>query len=147
MPHLRTQVRHALRDQLIGLPTTGSNVHVNRTARLSERQLPALVITAGLESASTEGLDGFIRREMEVQVDGYASADLDDLDDLLDQMALEVEQAMSAADLLGGLIKSEPELQRTEIGIDESGDKPIGRVRMIFKTITYTAAGQPGDVI
>jgi hypothetical protein len=147
MPHIRTQIRHALRSALTGLATTQDRVHVNRSARLSERQLPALVVTIDSEPVSFDGLDPVVRRELEITLDGYASADLADLDDQLDQVGLEVEVAMSAAGLLGGLVKAEPELRRTEIGIDESFEKPVGRIRMIFTTITYTAAGEPDAVI
>lgn len=146
MSHIRTQIRAAVATALTGLATTGANVHRNRVARLSLRQVPALVITVDSEQISEIGLDPLQDRKLQVAVDGYAAAAAD-VDDALDQIGLEVETALAAAGVLGGLVKAAPSLSQVQIGIDETHEEPLGRIRMVFTTQTFTAPTSPDVVV
>lgn len=145
--HARTQIRTAIATALTGLETTGANVYRNRVARLSLRQVPALVITIDSEKVDEIGLDPLQERKLQVVVDGYVAPDTGEVDDALDQIGLEVEVAMVAAGKLGGLIKAVPALSQTLIGIDETHEESLGRIRMVFTTQTFTAPADPGTVI
>lgn len=146
MSHIRTQIRTAVAAALTGLATTGANVHRNRVARLSLRQVPALVITIDSEKVEEIGLDPLQDRQLPIAVDGYAKQD-ENVDDVLDQIGLEVEVAMAAAGKLGGTVKATPSLSQVLIGIDETHEEPLGRIRMVFTTQTFTAPADPGTVI
>lgn len=144
--HIRTQIRTAVVAALTGLATTGANVHRNRVARLSPRQVPALVVTIDSEQITELGLDPMHDRRLQVIVDGY-TANSENVDDAIDQIGLEVEVAMAAAGTLGGLVKATPALDQVRIGIDETHEEPLGRIRMIFNTQTFTLPADPGVVI
>lgn len=144
--HVRTQIRLAAKAALTGLATTGASVHVNRSARLSLRQLPALVLTVEDEEVEPIGASSMLMRQLAVAVDGYASVS-SGVDDLLDQIGKEVEIALVAAGTLGGLIKGPARLQQVAMGVDESLEEPLGRVRMLWRMTTTTPAAQPDTVL
>lgn len=144
--HARTQIRHALKTALTGLTTTGANVHVNRSARLSLRQVPALVLSVEEEQVERVGTANVLFRTLSVAVDGYAAAN-DDADDVIDQIGREVEVALSGAGTLGGLIKGSAELLNVVMGLDEAGETPVGRIRMLWRMSTATPATQPDMII
>jgi hypothetical protein len=146
MSHIRTQIRHALAAALTGLPTTGARVNVNRGLPVSVAAGPVLGIAIPGETITELGLDPLHQRALQIEVNGYAAIDAG-LDDLLDQIGLEVEQAMVTAGLLGGLIKAVPALAKVEIGIDDSAATPMGRIRMTYTTQTFTAPAAPDTVI
>lgn len=145
MSHVRAQIRTAIAAALGALPSTGANVFVNRTRALDAAQLPALVVTV-----EAEEIDGLIsnshqQRWLTVAVDGFAAAS-SAVDDVLDQIGLEVEGALAGAGMLGGLIKAPPQLTETRIGIDESINTPMGRIRMLWRMTTTTPPTQPDTV-
>lgn len=144
--HARTQIRTALAAAVTGLATTGANVHVNRSARLALRQLPAIVLTVEEEQVERVGSSNVLFRTLTVAVDGYAAAS-DDVDDVIDQIGKEVEVALSGAGTLGGLIKGASELVSSVIGIDQSFETPTGRICMTWRMSTATPATQPDTII
>ena len=132
MTHAREQIRDALITVLNGLTETGSNVAASRIYSVTEASLPHLSIyTLEEELDADRGMMGDKEyRNLEIIIEARAKLTAA-LDDQLDQIALEVELAITADDTLGIGVKS-TELQRTEIELDKDSDQPTGLMRMIW---------------
>ncbi len=123
MPHVRKQIRDAAATTLTGLTTTADRVHVNRMRAIAAEACPALVVYLGGEpeiKPRDYGRTIALDRQFELLVKLKAAGDT--ADDVLDQMAAEVEAAFMASEsafTLGGLVKrgvflaeiSEPEIE------------------------------------
>jgi hypothetical protein len=144
MPHLRKTIREAIAAALTGLPTSGARVFTSRDYPLAPNELPGLKINTGAEASRplSAGYPRVMARELQVEVEAYAKAN-NDLDDTLDAMALEVEQAM-AGNSFGGLAH-EVTLATTELELDAEHETPHGLLRLTF-TVTYCARENTPDV-
>jgi hypothetical protein len=145
--HMRTQVRNAVAALLAGLTSTGSHVFKTQARILPESSLPALVVTLGNESVSAASVHGpdLQEREIDIRVELVALAN-DGLDDLLDQILLEVESRFNqsgTSDLLDGLLKINDLAEISEIEIDTSGKKSVGRLVMTRRAVYYVLADNP----
>lgn len=132
-----------------GLATTGQNVFQSRVYALSPTaELPCLLIYTLAEDTSKTVLchPGEQDRTISVAVEGVAAATAD-LDDVLDQIAKEVEVKMATDFYLSGLAKN-AQLTRTEIQF-QGGDspQPVGSVRMTWTIVTTTLEGVPDVVV
>lgn len=145
MAHLRTQIRDAIQTLLTGLPTTGSNVFAGRALPLTAGKTPALVIFTfpdvpvyedGAEMGDTVCI---VQHDLTVEVEGYAS---DSTDDKLDQIALEVEQAMYTDERLGGLAQG-IRLAGQDAARDGAGARIEGAIVMQFIVSYLAAEGDP----
>ena len=141
MSHVRTQIRSALVSRLVGLPSVGSNVHARRT-RPATAALPLLLVYLGDEQGEllTSSNDRIEQRTADLVVT-VVCKDGGDMEATLDQIALEVQQAIATAPDLtfGGLVKDigAPALD-TET--DDSLETLAGMNRIIYP-ITYFIAG------
>jgi len=103
--HKRKQIRDAVVVTLGGLSTTGANVFPGLARALSSAQHPAIGILTDSETPEymTFGGPRGINRELEITVVVcHKSATV--LEDIIDQVAKEVEIAMAADLTLGGLL-------------------------------------------
>src|SRR5688572_21711854 len=100
--HVRAQLRANGVEVLKGLPTTLDNVFPGRTWPLKADHPPSLLVYTGDERSDTAAAQGVLGRELTFAVEGRVVSSSPP-DDLLDQIALEVEPAMTAQPLLGGL--------------------------------------------
>lgn len=144
MAHLRTQIRQAVKAALLGLPTTGANVFTSRPGPLPDSKLPALVIETNAEDASGFDLqDETDDRDLTLLVIGRAKH-TDELDDVLDQIALEVEQAMKAhgAAALEGLAES-ISYSGMRVGASADLEKPAGEIRLAYAVRYLPASADP----
>jgi len=107
MAHVRKQIRDAIVTATTGLTTTGSNVFRSRIYPLEQTKLPGLCIFTRSETV-----------EFDTLTMAYVSATTN-YDNTLDQIAVEVEEALAADVTLGGLSK---DLQVTAFEADFSGD-------------------------
>lgn len=137
MAHVRRQIRERVGTTLTGLATTAARVYQTRTVSLPDSLLPALCIYTLSEASASEHGDTprSQMRELRLAIEGYARATAD-LDDTLDQIAVEVEEAMAADRTLNGLA-FETELVAVEILLaktqgEEGGDRQIGVARFIY---------------
>jgi hypothetical protein len=73
-------------------------------------------------------------RELEVVIEGYAVG-VSNLDNTLDQITLEVEEAMVTDVTRGGYAK-DTELSSVEVEYSGDGEKPVGVAKMTF-LVTY----------
>lgn len=141
MSHVRSQIRAAFVARLTGLATTGAAVFGQRT-RPNTDVLPYLKVWIGDDSGellnATDDRDE--ERTADLVIESYVK-DSGDMEDRLDQIALEVQQqiATTADPTFGGLVKMLG-APRIEPDVDDSLEKPCG-VNRITYPITYFIAG------
>lgn len=145
MSHARQQIREAVATLVTGLTTTGSNVFQSRFYRVQASELPALFIYSTDESIEREtiGTGPYLRRELSIQIEGMAKA-LDNLDDTLDTIGEEVEDALG-----GQLPAGVDDFRISSVSIDYSGEgeQPVGVIRMDFVARYQTAEDNSGSII
>jgi hypothetical protein len=139
MAHVRKQIRDAVITSVTGLTTTGSNVFRSRIYPLEQTKLPGLCVFTRSETVEFDTLtiSRSVSRVLDVIVEGYVSA-TSNYDDTLDQIAVEVEEALAADVTLGGLAK---DTQVTAFEADFSGDgeQPVAVGRFTV-TVQYRTA-------
>lgn len=136
MAHLRKTIREHVKTTCTSLSTTGSNVYETRYFPLQTANLPALLIYTNEESieeytigASTRTQIRLLQVIIEAHVQGTAN-----IDDTLDTIAEEVEEAMCADPTRGGNA-NDTKLVNTEYEFD-TGSQKIGLARFTY-AITY----------
>ena len=141
MSHVRTQIRDALVARLTGLATTGAAVHGQRTRPLTAVP-PFIKVYLGDDSGELLGVttDAVEQRSADLVIEAYAK-DGADMEDILDQIALEVQVKIATSPDLtfGGLVKMIL-APRIEPDVDDSLEKPCGINRITYP-ITYFIAG------
>lgn len=138
MAHVRQQIREAFATVL-----TNANVaSVISSSRVYP--LPPTTTTAALIYTNTDSVTDTtltaprnLTRELIIVVECVARK-LTDLDDQLDTLCKNVENAVGANNTLGGLVK-DCILADTIITHDFNGDAPIGSARMQFRVMYRTA--------
>ncbi len=139
------RIRAALATVLDGLPVTGSRVYRSRSTAMEEANLPGIRLATREEESENLTLITPALQENKVRVIveccGKTS---DDLDDLLDQMAKEVENRISLNQTLGGMTRY-IQLQSTEIGLRNEAEKPIGVCSLVYEAL-YLASEDAPDV-
>ena len=141
MSHVRTQIRDAFVARLAGLATTGAAVFGQRT-RPATAVPPFLKVWIGDDSGELlNATDDLIeQRAADLVIDAYAK-DSGDMEDILDQIALEVQQQIATTTDLsfGGLVK---QIAAPNIApdVEDSLEKPCGINRITYP-ITYFIAG------
>jgi len=136
MSHARQQIRELVAATLADLPTTADRVYVGKRRPFSGRHDPALVIyttpatSGGQETSQRQNLGGRLARTMMLTIQGHVkSAHL--VDDVLDDIAVEVEAAMAADPKFGGKIK-DSYLHSTVSAVDAAGDEYDGAIRLVY---------------
>ena len=135
MSHARTQIRDAIFDIL---DTAISNVTIqkSRIYPIGSGKLPAILIYTRQENLQDSSLSKprIQFRNLSLIIDVIAKAN-NDLDQTLDDLAVQIEQALSNDTTLGGLVK-DTILQTTDIQYLDEGDKPHGIMLMTYG-VTY----------
>lgn len=131
--HGRKQIREYVKELLTGLPTTGDRVEIGRTRPLATNFQPTLLIYTVEESSNREfdGNPAALGRTLQLVVDGRVS-DPSVPDDILDQIALEVEDRMRTKPKFEGLIFDQY-LTGTTLEVRAEGTSHLGVVRMEFR--------------
>lgn len=142
MSHLRTQIRSAVVTALTNLSSTGTRVYSGRVDPLAADASASLLVDVGEEQIETVSIGGsrnrILDRRLEVIIRAGVKAGSGYLD-TLDQIALEVEQALAANQSLGGVAKY---VQPTGIEapeLDGQGEKTVAFLTMRF-SVAYMAA-------
>jgi hypothetical protein len=138
--HVRRQIREAVATVVTGLTTTGAKVFQSRM--VPQDDLPCLLVATNDEDLVRASVDDIFDRGLTVDITGCAKAAAN-VDDTLDAIALEVETAIAAAGNLGGLVKSR-ELEKIEVGFDDSLEQTVGKIRLQYRMPYFTTAGAPG---
>lgn len=133
MAHMRTQIREAVATALTGLSTTGANVYQSRVYAIDSNDLPALRIYTESETSETHSVTGPrpLLRTLQIIVEGVARATAD-VDDVIDQIAAEVEAAIGGSNLSG--LVYDLILTGTELTLSREAEQPTGMVRMTWMT-------------
>ena len=144
MSHVRTQIRGAFVSRLTGLATTAAAVHGQRTRPIAAEP-PFLKVWIGDDSGELlNATDDFVeQRTADLVIEAYAK-DSGDMEDILDQIALEVQQQIATTPdrSFGGLVKllGAP---RIEPDVDDSLEKPCGINRITYPITYYIAGANP----
>lgn len=155
MTHARQQIRDAAVTLLTGLATTGANVFPSRTLAVPADKRPALLVYTTEEESEplTMGADPALERLAVLMVVGLADAAADpstgsgqNIEDLLDDIAGEVETAFGADPQLGGLVK-DLFLSETSKGLTGEGEQEQGMIRMTFDVEYHTKRSDPDTVV
>jgi hypothetical protein len=145
MAHVRTQIREAMKAALTGLPTTGAKVFKSRDWPRNAEELPALLIYSGPESSEPVDFDEATDRDYDVVVEVALFAGADGIDDFMDQIAVEVENAVQADQTFGGLAKSTT-LTGSEPDVNLDGEMPFGSLAMTY-SVNYVADSDPEETL
>jgi hypothetical protein len=141
MSHVRTQIRDAFVARLAGLATTGAAVFGQRTRPVNAVP-PFLKVWIGDDSGEVlNATDDMVeQRSADIVIEAYAK-DSGDMEDILDQIALEVQtQIATTPDRTFGGRVNILGAARIEPDVDDSLEKPCGLNRITYP-ITYFIAG------
>jgi hypothetical protein len=145
MPHIRKQVRDAAKGDFTGLPTTGAKVFSGRISPIGKGDMPCLNILLLDESSDWDSVPN-IKRDGRLIVEGRLQAAPDDLLDMLDQVAAEVEaRAYDPSTTFNGLLQSIG-TPTTQIDLPEPSEgnaRPTGVIRVLFPVTYRTACTDP----
>jgi hypothetical protein len=139
MAHVRKQIRDAVATTVTGLATTGANVYKGRFYPINGGKLPALCVYTTSEQSvvnvfgSGRGTD----RELQLVVEVYARSKTT-VEDTLDQIAVEVEEAIAADTDIGGLAK-DIVYSSMEVDADADPEQTVAVARLIY-AVTYRVA-------
>ena len=133
MAHQRKTIRDQVITYLTGLTTTGSNVFNSRVYPNEQSKLPLLNVYTLSESSELDAI-GRLLRSVDLVVEGFASAN-SSIENTLDTIATEVEEALAVDSTLNGTCKNHF-ISSTEVTLANESSLPIGVVRMVF-TVQY----------
>jgi hypothetical protein len=145
MPHPRQLIREAVCAQLVAADTAAeSRVFETRIIPIRQPELPAIAVYTLEESVEESGsAPRELKRVLQLMVEGAATGA--DIDDTLDDLALEIERAMHSDETFGGTA-SDALMASTDVEILEQGQKLIGVVRIVYQVTYYTHAPEAADV-
>jgi hypothetical protein len=153
MSHARKQIRDAVVALVTDLATTGRNVFPSRVYSLADEELPSLsvfTIDGNSDEVVTKvtlgntGKFPLFKRDCPLLIEGHAKIS-DDIDDVLDQISLEVEVAMSDPLTIGE--RTVPaQLRSTSKELSGEGEDQIGVVRLLY-IVTYVTAENTPDIV
>lgn len=134
--HYRQRIRDAVKQRLLAANTlAGTNVFTSRARPVLEilqRQQMVLSVYTSDENSEPSPDSYNLVRTLTVSIEGMAGGG-DDLDDVLDNLAEQVEAAIDADDTLGTLLTEPMELQSTVSEITARGNQQVGAFRMDFE--------------
>lgn len=147
MSHVRQQIREAMATLLHGLATSQNRVFKSRTVALHQDELPAIIVSTGSEEIEALDIHGIhLQRTLQINITLKAEVNAN-LDDKLDEMALEVETRINANDAnktLNGLCGTIT-LNGIDILYDEELQTPLGEATCRFETIYHTSSSDPSS--
>lgn len=138
--HERQAIREAIVTALTNETAADDRVFKTRLAPLPRALLPAISVYTQdeeTEPASKRTAPRELKRTVTVGIDAWCSAK-EDVDDALDDLALEIEAAMDEADQGLGGTAFDCVLARTEVGFKTDGDRPMGCVHLEYEVTYHT---------
>ena len=140
--HVRKQIRKAAIAALTDLATTGSRIYPGRVYPLAKAQLPGLLVFTPAEQSGREDSATDSMRDVNLTVTGLVRIS-ENIEDELDDIALEVEQALDALGL-AGIAKIYHGIQSTLTELSgEDVDQPHGAIALEFLYTYRTRTGSP----
>ncbi len=140
MSHERQDIRDAIVAQLVEAETSaGARVLKTRLEPVRTSQLPCLAVytedeTVDPSTASTAPRE--LKRIVRVAITAFTVA-TENVDDALDDLALEVETAMDV-DLNLDETAFDSVLLSTEYDLKMEGERPLGAIRLVYRVVYHT---------
>jgi hypothetical protein len=144
--HLRKRIRDDVASALTGLATTGANVvRAPFYPQGAAAKLPGLAIRSGEEAVDEdEGVIGQSARTYQVEVEVAIQA-TQDLDDQLDAILVEVEEALAADHTRGGLAEDTRYVGTGSPEYAPDQQNPVAFVVITFEIDYRVPVGDPDD--
>lgn len=137
MAHERKTIRDKIQTLLSGQTSAGTKVYTNREFKHWFADLPSINIQTTDENVSIYNTaPRLYSRDLQVEITINAQA-TEEIDDILDPIAEQVELVMLGDDTLEG-VAEETEFNGTRMRFDEEGERIIGKMTLIF-TVKYSA--------
>lgn len=135
MPHARQLIRDALVQALIDASTAaGTRVFPSRYLPIRRSEIPAIAVYLNSEDVdpdSWETAPVLLVREPDVMIQGWVEAEVGvDIDDQLDDLAVEIEAVVHADDNIAGIERIR--LANTEKTVTPDGDRLTGLIVMRY---------------
>lgn len=153
MTHPRSAIRAAVKAQLVARASLTALVPAERVFLsryrdlFAEKQLPAIRIYTHSEETDEDSWTSAPReyyRRLDCVIEGairVPSSKSDQLDDMLDDLAWEIEKALGKDDTLNDTA-SDSNLARTAVEVDTDSEQVVGQITLVFR-IDYTS--HPGQ--
>lgn len=147
MAHARKTIRDRIITDLTGLATTGSRIYRSRVYPLAEEKLPGLCVYTMSEQIdyATIGTSRLQQRVLSVVIEIYVKG-TSNYDDDLDQISLEIEDALFADLTLNGNAK-DLQINRFEAYFAGEGDQPLAFARMSVDVVYHTSENDPETTV
>ncbi|AGC43259.1 hypothetical protein MYSTI_01928 [Myxococcus stipitatus DSM 14675] len=139
--HPRQRIREAVVATLANRTAAGPRVVKMLSVPHRQSALPALAVY--IKTDTIDDTDSTAPRELKRGISLVIQGMVDlseNVDDLLDDLALEVEARMGADDTLGGAV-DDCVLSQTELEVLPDGERPVGMFNMEFNVTVYTSVG------
>lgn len=145
MSHLRKNIRDNIKSVLTGLSTTRNNVFQSRVYPMHGSKLPGILLYNKSEDTTYDTINPprLQTRRCEFQVEVYVKA-VSDYDDTLDQICLEIEEALYE-DLTRGGNAKDTRITSFDADFDGGGDQPIA-VSTLTVEVTYQVRENEPDI-
>ena len=147
MAHVRKLLRDSLTTAVTGLSTTGSNVYQSRVYPIAANKLPGLLVYSKEESVeySTMGIPRIQERTVSFTVEMYVKG-VSGYDNSLDQICVEIEEALYADITLGGNAANLM-LRDFSAEFNGSGDQPVALATITVDVLYRVRENDPDTTI
>ncbi len=139
MTHPRKEIRDKIVSLLVGKTDASSNIFPSRVHPVEEQTLPSIQVYANSEGSEIwQEAPREYERKLSLSIQITAKAD-DALEDVLDQIAIQVEDVLRQDHTLGELCR-DVILTGTELTLNQNGDNLIGSCNVTYDVLYYTLA-------
>jgi len=147
MAHVRQQIRDYVITLLTGLSTTGANVFSHRYYPMSDATIPGIIVYTEDESQSyqTIGPDRTIKHELTLRIEAFVKS-VSNYDDTLDDISVEIMNALSPNRKLNGLAKDTRISTFSSAG-EVGGEQPAFMGRFDIQIIYHTKESDPETAV
>lgn len=151
MPHARTTIRDAIVTTLTGLTTTGANVFPSRFYRLDRNELPGITVSFESEEIEYSNVLGVTHdrdqeRVLSVTIAAYEDGNIDTAEDTIDQICLEVEEAMAADKTLGDTVLN-LSMDSTNFVVHTESETPVVKAVIRYGILYHVKERNPDVII
>jgi hypothetical protein len=143
MAHVRKLLRDSVTSALTGLATTGNKVYQSRVYPIAPDKLPGLLIYSRAETTEyqTIGVPRLQLRATSFTVEAYVKGTTG-YDNTIDQICLEIEEALYANRTLGGNAQ-DVMITGFEADFNGDGDQPVSRATLTIEVQYQTLEDNP----
>lgn len=145
MSHPRQLIREAVQDLLSGETDAEDRVYKTRVVPYRESELPIVAIYMLEESVEQDKSSGELTRSADMVIEAIAEAIEGRVDDELDDIAQQIEDAIDVDLFMGGNLAEAAALDNTTLEVLEDGEKLLGLVTLTYKVVYRTLAAEDAD--